>query len=67
MCDEMPGICRGNSSEFVFDRWGVGWLRTADCWQTGVAVICMLEGLTRAQRSVHIGLIMWTLCTALRY
>lgn len=44
----------------IFDKWGVGWLRTADCWQTGVAVICMLEGLARAQMSVLIGLIMWT-------
>jgi hypothetical protein len=40
-----------------------GWLRTADCWQTGVAAICNLEGLARVKWSVRIGvgLIMWTL------
>jgi len=59
-------ICHGCASDLIFDKWGAGWLRTADCWQTGVAVICMLERLARAQRTIHIGLKMWTIHTALR-
>jgi hypothetical protein len=42
---------------FFVHLWQMGcWLRTAHCRQTSVAVICILEGLARAQRSVQIGL-----------